>query len=63
MLPALFRLPENLQLNRKTIYDLVYKAQEEVFKLCKEGSTFDTIENRISGSSNGWAVETWPYKK
>ena len=31
---------------QKTIYDLVYKAQEEVFKLCKEGSTFDTIENR-----------------
>jgi len=31
---------------QKAIYDLVYKAQEEVFKLCKEGSTFDTIENR-----------------
>jgi len=31
---------------QKTIYDLVYKAQEEVFKLCKDGSTFDTIENR-----------------
>ena len=31
---------------QKTIYDLVYKAQEEVFKLCKEGSTFDTIESR-----------------
>jgi len=31
---------------QKTIYDLVYKAQEEVFKLCKEGSTFDTIEKR-----------------
>jgi len=31
---------------QKTIYDLVYKAQEEVFKLCKEGSTFDTIESK-----------------
>ncbi len=31
---------------QKTIYDLVYKAQEEVFKLCRDGSTFDTIENR-----------------
>jgi Xaa-Pro aminopeptidase len=31
---------------QKTIYDLVYKAQEEVFRLCKEGSTFDTIESR-----------------
>jgi Xaa-Pro aminopeptidase len=31
---------------QKTIYDLVYKAQEEVFKLCKEGATFDTIEKR-----------------
>ena len=31
---------------QKTIYDLVYKAQEEVFKLCKEGATFDTIENK-----------------
>lgn len=31
---------------QKTIYDLVYQAQEEVFKLCREGSTFDSIENR-----------------
>jgi Xaa-Pro aminopeptidase len=31
---------------QKAIYDLVYNAQEEVFKLCRDGSTFDTIENR-----------------
>jgi Xaa-Pro aminopeptidase len=31
---------------QKAIYDLVYKAQEEVFKLCKEGSSFDSTENK-----------------
>jgi Xaa-Pro aminopeptidase len=29
---------------QKAIYDLVYQAQEAVFKLCKEGSNFDTTE-------------------
>lgn len=31
---------------QKAIYDLVYKAQEEVFKLCKEGSSFDSTESK-----------------
>ena len=29
---------------QKAIYDLVYNAQEAVFKLCKEGMTFDSTE-------------------
>jgi Xaa-Pro aminopeptidase len=33
---------------QKAIYDLVYKAQEEVFKLCKEGSTFTATENKAT---------------
>jgi Xaa-Pro aminopeptidase len=31
---------------QKKIYNLVYKAQEEVFKLCKEGTPFDSTENK-----------------
>jgi Xaa-Pro aminopeptidase len=31
---------------QKAIYDLVYQAQEEVFKLCKEGSSFDSTESK-----------------
>jgi len=30
---------------QKTIYDLVYNAQDSVFKLCREGMTFDSTEN------------------
>ncbi len=30
----------------KTIYNIVYEAQEEAFKLCKEGTTFETIEDK-----------------
>lgn len=33
---------------QKLIYDLVYKAQEEVFKLCREGTRFDSIENKAT---------------
>ncbi len=33
---------------QKAIYDLVYKAQEEVFKLCKEGSTFNATEDKAT---------------
>jgi Xaa-Pro aminopeptidase len=33
---------------QKVIYDLVYKAQEEVFKLCKEGTSFDSTENKAT---------------
>jgi Xaa-Pro aminopeptidase len=33
---------------QKSIYDLVYKAQEEVFKLCKDGTTFDVTENKAT---------------
>jgi len=29
---------------QKQIYDIVYEAQEAVFKICKEGSTFEQIE-------------------
>jgi Xaa-Pro aminopeptidase len=29
---------------QKIIYNIVYDAQEEAFKLCKEGSTFEAIE-------------------
>jgi len=29
---------------QKTIYDLVYNAQEAVFRLCKDGMTFDSTE-------------------
>ena len=28
---------------QKAIYDLVYQAQEEIFKLCKEGTPFDSL--------------------
>jgi Xaa-Pro aminopeptidase len=39
---------------QKMIYNLVYEAQEDAFKLCKEGSTFDTIENKVRESlTNG----------
>lgn len=31
---------------QKAIYDLVYEAQEEVFKLCKEGSDFTQTETK-----------------
>jgi Xaa-Pro aminopeptidase len=31
---------------QKIIYNIVYDAQEEAFKLCKEGSTFEAIENK-----------------
>ncbi|HEX5150665.1 MAG TPA: aminopeptidase P N-terminal domain-containing protein [Parafilimonas sp.] len=30
---------------QKAIYDLVYNAQDSVFKLCREGMTFDSTEN------------------
>ena len=30
---------------QKQIYDLVYEAQEAVFKICKRGTTFQDIEN------------------
>jgi Xaa-Pro aminopeptidase len=33
---------------QKIIYDLVYKAQEEVFKLCKEGTSFDSTEEKAT---------------
>jgi len=32
--------------DQKIIYNLVYDAQEEAFKLCKEGSSFEEIENK-----------------
>jgi Xaa-Pro aminopeptidase len=31
---------------QKMIYNIVYEAQEETFKLCKEGSSFEDIENK-----------------
>ena len=31
---------------QRALYDLVYKAQEAVFKLCKEGTSFDSTENK-----------------
>jgi Xaa-Pro aminopeptidase len=31
---------------QRAIYDLVYTAQEEVFKLCKEGALFDSTEKK-----------------
>ncbi|MEP7144375.1 MAG: aminopeptidase P N-terminal domain-containing protein [Ferruginibacter sp.] len=31
---------------QKAIYDLVYKAQEAVLKLCREGTAFDSTENK-----------------
>ncbi|MEP6595971.1 MAG: aminopeptidase P family protein [Ginsengibacter sp.] len=31
---------------QKVIYDLVYEAQEEIFKLCKEGTPFDNLNNK-----------------
>ncbi len=31
----------------KTIYNIVYEAQENAFKLCKEGSSFEEIENKV----------------
>lgn len=31
---------------QKAIYQLVYKAQEEVFKLCKEGTSFDSLDEK-----------------
>lgn len=33
---------------QKTIYDLVYAAQEEIFKLCKEGNSFSDLEKKSS---------------
>ncbi len=33
--------------DQKIIYNIVYEAQEAAFKLCKEGSTFDTIETKV----------------
>ncbi len=33
---------------QKAIYDLVYNAQEEVFKLCKEGTSFNVTENKAT---------------
>jgi len=29
--------------NQKAIYDLVYQAQEEIYKLCKEGTLFESL--------------------
>ena len=31
---------------QKAIYDLVYQAQEEIFKLCKDGTPFDDLNNK-----------------
>lgn len=32
--------------DQKAIYDLVYEAQEEIFKLCKEGNSFADLEKK-----------------
>jgi Xaa-Pro aminopeptidase len=31
---------------QKAIYEIVYNAQEEVFKLCHEGSSFDSLQDK-----------------
>ncbi|NEU09388.1 M24 family metallopeptidase [Flavihumibacter sp. R14] len=32
--------------DQKAIYDIVYEAQEEVFKICKEGTPFSALNNK-----------------
>jgi Xaa-Pro aminopeptidase len=33
---------------QKKIYNLVYQAQEEIYKLCKEGTVFDELDDTAS---------------
>ena len=39
---------ENLLAEQKAIYQLVYDAQEEVFKLCKEGTSFGKLNEKAT---------------